>query len=380
MLFSFIADSNSRRTMFFIVSLACHLSALFFSLFKSYTLLYIWRGISGALVTTSLPIFLSILGDIFPNSLRSTASVISSVVVGLGQLMGQTLSGFIGSRFGWRFFFQLTALLGLLSLFILRCTRPPPSSPLVVDFPYNGQADGVLAPNTAERQKNEQLATLLEPAEIETSMELEGEGMSLDTSILRDVFCIRSNWLRSVVLSLPPSLRTGSSRFDALGCLHHLPPQHPHRRAQVLHRLRLHAHPRLRRRCRTRQRGRGRHLSLPVGFLDSSHAAAPSTSRFSPSPSPSAISSPCLSSRRFSSSPPTPSSSHWSSTRSCSSVSACCSASRDPASAPCCSTSIGRSAAPPSSPSARSSTTSGGSWDPSSSSTSRSGREERYGL
>ena len=101
--------------MFFIVSLACHLSALFFSLFKSYTLLYIWRGISGALVTTSLPIFLSILGDIFPNSLRSTASVISSVVVGLGQLMGQTLSGFIGSRFGWRFFFQLTALLGLLS-------------------------------------------------------------------------------------------------------------------------------------------------------------------------------------------------------------------------------------------------------------------------
>lgn len=124
--------------MFFIVSLACHLSALFFSLFKSYTLLYIWRGISGALVTTSLPIFLSILGDIFPNSLRSTASVISSVVVGLGQLMGQTLSGFIGSRFGWRFFFQLTALLGLLSLFILRCTRPPPSPPLVVDFPYNG--------------------------------------------------------------------------------------------------------------------------------------------------------------------------------------------------------------------------------------------------
>lgn len=347
LLFSFIADSSSRRNMFFIVSLACHLSALVFSLFKSYTLLYIWRGISGALVTTSLPIFLSILGDIFPNSLRSTASVISSVVVGLGQLMGQTLSGFIGSRFGWRFFFQLTALLGLLSLFVLRCIRYSILLPLVVDFPYNGQADGVLAPNTTERQKNEQPATLLEPAEIETSMELEGEGMSLDTSILRDVFCIRSNWLRSRFLSLSRSLRTRSPRLNALGRLHHLPSQHPHRRAQVLHRLRLHAHPRLRRRGCARQRGCGRHLPLPVRVLPSSHVAVPSTSRFSRSPSPSATSSRFLSSRRSSNSPPTPSSSRWSSTRSCSSVSACCSASRDPASAPCCSTSTVRSAAPP---------------------------------
>lgn len=309
LLFSFIADSNSRRNMFFIVSLACHLSALLFSLFKSYTLLYVWRGISGALVTTSLPIFLSILGDIFPNSLRSTASVISSVVVGLGQLMGQTLSGFIGSRFGWRFFFQLTALLGLLSLFVLRCSRRPLSSPLVVDFPYNGQADGVLAPNTAERQKNEQLATLLETAEIETSMELEGEGMSLDTSILRDVFRIRSNWLRSRILSLSPSLRTGSPWLDALGRLHHLPSQHPHRRTQVLHRLRLHAHPRLRRGRRARQRCRRRHLPLPVRVVHRSHVAVPSTSRSCRSLSPSATSSRFRSSRRSSNSLPTRSSS-----------------------------------------------------------------------
>lgn len=121
LIFSFIADSNSRRSMFYVISLACHLSAFLFSCFKSYTVLCLWRGVSGALVTSSLPIFLSILGDIFPSSQRSMASVISSIVVGLGQLMGQTLSGFIGSRFGWRTFFQLTSSLGLLSILSLKC-------------------------------------------------------------------------------------------------------------------------------------------------------------------------------------------------------------------------------------------------------------------
>lgn len=121
LLFSMLADSNSRQQIFYIISLLCHLSSLILSCFKSYTVLCIWRGISGALVTSSLPIFLSILGDIFPSSLRSTASVLSSIVVGLGQLMGQTLSGFIGSRLGWRAFFQITSILGLVSIWALQC-------------------------------------------------------------------------------------------------------------------------------------------------------------------------------------------------------------------------------------------------------------------
>ena len=143
LIFSFIADSNSRRSMFFVISLACHLSSFIFSCFKSYTILCIWRGVSGALVTSSLPIFLSILGDIFPSSQRSTASVVSSIVVGLGQLMGQTLSGFIGSKFGWRSFFQLTSTLGLLSILCLK----------FVEFPHNGEADGLRIPRPESTDK-----------------------------------------------------------------------------------------------------------------------------------------------------------------------------------------------------------------------------------
>ena len=132
LIFSMLADSNSRQQIFYIISLLCHLSSLILSCFKSYTVLCIWRGISGALVTSSLPIYLSILGDIFPSNLRSVASVLSSIVVGLGQLMGQTLSGFVGSRLGWRAFFQITAILGLLSIWALQCMYSILSSHLFI--------------------------------------------------------------------------------------------------------------------------------------------------------------------------------------------------------------------------------------------------------
>ena len=183
------------------ISLACHLSSFIFSCFKSYTILCIWRGVSGALVTSSLPIFLSILGDIFPSSQRSTASVVSSIVVGLGQLMGQTLSGFIGSKFGWRSFFQLTSTLGLLSILCLK----------FVEFPHNGEADGlrIPRPESTDKLKSESTNVMqINESEIEISMELEGEGMKLNVSILKDVFKIRSNWLL-FLQGLPGSMPWG---------------------------------------------------------------------------------------------------------------------------------------------------------------------------
>lgn len=121
LIFSFIADSNSRKSMFITISFLCHLSSFFVQFIKSYEVLYFWRGLSGGLITSTLPIYLSLLGDVFPNSMRSTASVISSIIVGCGMLLGQTLSGFLSSRFGWRFFFTLISTLGLISVCLLLC-------------------------------------------------------------------------------------------------------------------------------------------------------------------------------------------------------------------------------------------------------------------
>lgn len=126
-----------------VITLLCHVTAFVVPLSSSYYPVLCWRGLSGALVISSLPIYLSILGDSFPPSIRSTASVISSSVVGFGMLAGQTLSGFMSVRYGWRFFFKLIPLLGLFTLALLSRVLLSEASPVEVSFPHRGESDGM---------------------------------------------------------------------------------------------------------------------------------------------------------------------------------------------------------------------------------------------
>ena len=118
---TFLSDKYNRKSVLLTISLSCHLSCLFVSFSKSYLPFLVWRGFSGACVISSLPIYLSILGDIFPPAIRSTATFISSTIVGFGMLAGQTVSGLLSSRYGWRFFFSIIPLFGILSAVFLYC-------------------------------------------------------------------------------------------------------------------------------------------------------------------------------------------------------------------------------------------------------------------
>ena len=120
-LITYLSDRYHRKNVLMVITTLCHLTCFIVPLSKSYYPVLIWRGLSGALVISSLPIYLSILGDVYPPSLRSTASVISSIVVGFGMLAGQTISGFLSSRFGWRFFFLIIPIIGLVSTLALYC-------------------------------------------------------------------------------------------------------------------------------------------------------------------------------------------------------------------------------------------------------------------
>ena len=126
-----------------VITLLCHVTVFVVPLSSSYYPVLCWRGLSGALVISSLPIYLSILGDSFPPSIRSTASVISSTVVGFGMLAGQTLSGFMSVRYGWRFFFKLIPLLGLFTLVLLSRVLLSEFSLVEVSLPHRGESDGM---------------------------------------------------------------------------------------------------------------------------------------------------------------------------------------------------------------------------------------------
>lgn len=118
---TYLSDKYNRKSVLIFTTLLCHITCFIVPFSKSYYPVLAWRTISGPLVISSLPIYLSILGDVFPVQSRSTASVISSTVVGFGMLAGQTISGFLSSRYGWRFFFQIIPLFGLISILLLLC-------------------------------------------------------------------------------------------------------------------------------------------------------------------------------------------------------------------------------------------------------------------
>lgn len=118
---TYLSDRYNRKNVLMAISALCHLSCFCVPFSRSYYPVLIWRGFSGAMVISSLPIYLSTLGDVFPPSLRSIASVISSTVVGFGMLAGQTISGFLSSRYGWRFFFEIIPIIGLVSVVLLHC-------------------------------------------------------------------------------------------------------------------------------------------------------------------------------------------------------------------------------------------------------------------
>ena len=142
-LITYLSDRYNRKNVLMVITTLCHLTCFIVPLSKSYYPVLIWRGLSGALVISSLPIYLSILGDVYPPSLRSTASVISSTVVGFGMLAGQTISGFLSSRFGWRFFFFIIPIIGLLSTLALYCICYFMLLMIDVEIPEKGEADGL---------------------------------------------------------------------------------------------------------------------------------------------------------------------------------------------------------------------------------------------
>lgn len=123
---TYLSDKYNRKSVLMTISTLCHLSCFIIPFSKSYYPILLWRAFSGVCIISSLPIFLSTLGDVFPANIRSIASVISSTVVGFGMLAGQTISGFLSSRFGWQFFYRVIPLFGLAAVIVLFCMYHTP--------------------------------------------------------------------------------------------------------------------------------------------------------------------------------------------------------------------------------------------------------------
>lgn len=109
-----LVDKVSRKKLLYGAVIAFSLSTLVSATTSSFGVLLLMRFFLGALVSATEPAGFSMLGDLFPRSVRTTANSI----VGTGSYLGSGLASFlilIVGTYGWRAAYAAKAAFGLIT-------------------------------------------------------------------------------------------------------------------------------------------------------------------------------------------------------------------------------------------------------------------------
>jgi MFS family permease len=112
LLFGFLTDKYSRKVLFAVVVLVGEIPCLLtgFEYFtRTYEQLLVLRVLTGIGVGGIFPLTFSMLGDYFRPEHRPVANAWIGVAWAIGQVLGQTLAGFLVEDYGWRLPFLLIA-------------------------------------------------------------------------------------------------------------------------------------------------------------------------------------------------------------------------------------------------------------------------------
>lgn len=157
---TYAADKVNRKWLFAFNTILCNLSGILTGCARSYTELFMYRGISGCCVGAAMPILFSLLGDIYPPEKRSNASALASIVMGAGMLLGQVMSGVLGPSHGWRSPFLFFSIPGLLFSLVTLKMEPPP----------RGAQEGAVQESNADYNGSINMGALLEIFKIPTNV------------------------------------------------------------------------------------------------------------------------------------------------------------------------------------------------------------------
>ena len=127
--FGFFTDKFSRKWLLAFVILVgeipCFLTGIkFFT--QTYNQLLLLRVLTGIGVGGIFPLTYSLIGDYFPESKRPVANALVGVAWAVGQIVGQGMSGFLATSYGWRLSFMLAAAPNfiLIPLFLIVAREP----------------------------------------------------------------------------------------------------------------------------------------------------------------------------------------------------------------------------------------------------------------
>ena len=115
-IWGYLTDKGNRKLLFIYSIIIAQIPCFLTAFVTNYPQFFIVRILTGIGVGVSFPTIFSILGDMYDKNERTAAVTWMASSIGIGQIAGQVLGGYLGPAFGWRLPFLLTALPGLAAL------------------------------------------------------------------------------------------------------------------------------------------------------------------------------------------------------------------------------------------------------------------------
>jgi predicted MFS family arabinose efflux permease len=115
-IWGYLTDKKNRKLLFVYSILLGQIPCLLTAFVQNYPQFFVLRILTGIGVGVSFPTIFSLIGDMYGEKERASAVTWMVTVIGLGQIIGQMLGGYLGPALGWRFPFIVSAVPGLVAL------------------------------------------------------------------------------------------------------------------------------------------------------------------------------------------------------------------------------------------------------------------------
>lgn len=125
-IWGYLSDKKNRKILFTAAILIAQIPCFLTAFSQNYSQFFILRILTGIGVGASFPTTFSMLGDMFEEKKRAGAVTWLVTVMGVGQIAGQALGGFLGPTYGWRLPFIAATIPGLAAIIFFFLLVPEP--------------------------------------------------------------------------------------------------------------------------------------------------------------------------------------------------------------------------------------------------------------
>ncbi len=118
LIWGYLSDKGNRKKLFTYSVLIGEIPCLLTAFVTNYDQFFILRVLTGIGVGASFPTIFSMIGDMYDAKMRAVAVTWVTTMMGIGQIIGQLLNGYLAPIYGWRFPFLLVSIPNIIIMII----------------------------------------------------------------------------------------------------------------------------------------------------------------------------------------------------------------------------------------------------------------------